>query len=391
MRTFAQKPKATPQSTPTRSTKPVPAHFGQNRAVKSILQLQRTIGNQAVQRLLQPTEEIKDVSLTSASYRFTHDFSRMPAHASVPSSIQPKLKVNAPGDIYEQEADRVADQVMRMPEPQLQRACACGGGCPKCKAKQSGQEHGLLQTRRVQPIGNGKAEGPRIVNEVLRSPGQPLDSATKAFFEPRFEHDFSHVRVHADMRAVESARAVNALAYTVGRHIVLGTNQYAPNTSKGKRLIAHELTHVIQQQSSSIPMNVEGTLIQRACLPESDYQKLPNYCRDDTFSPTTHPGETCYREIPRRTSYFSCPPGAHVCFDAEGNCKESPDRAAAAEAKEADGSCNWNWLCVVKHTLVDWLPAQPVAREMLCAMRCQRVPGYGKFWCLRDCLAAGQR
>ncbi|MGB9632210.1 MAG: DUF4157 domain-containing protein [Chloroflexaceae bacterium] len=88
---------------------------------------------------------------------------------------------------------------------------------------------------------------PPIVHEVLRSPGQPLDAETRAFMEPRFGHDFSRVRVHTDARAAESARAVNALAYTVGRDVVFGAGQYAPGASAGRRLLAHELAHVVQQ------------------------------------------------------------------------------------------------------------------------------------------------
>jgi hypothetical protein len=94
---------------------------------------------------------------------------------------------------------------------------------------------------------------PSIVHEVLRSPGQPLDAAARAFFEPRFGHDFSQVRVHADGRAAESARAVNAFAYTVGRDVVFGAGQYGPHTHHGKRLLAHELTHVVQQQLIGAP------------------------------------------------------------------------------------------------------------------------------------------
>lgn len=94
-------------------------------------------------------------------------------------------------------------------------------------------------------------EVPPIAYEVLRSPGQPLDAETQAFMEPRFGHDFSHVRVHTDAKAAESARAVNALAYTVGRNVVFGTGQYAPETGMGQGLLAHELTHVIQQSAGS--------------------------------------------------------------------------------------------------------------------------------------------
>src|SRR3954452_15766007 len=87
----------------------------------------------------------------------------------------------------------------------------------------------------------GTRQGPAIVHEVLRSPGQPLDAATRAFFEPRFGHDFGHVRVHTDARAAESAASVNALAYTVGNHIVVGRGGFQPLNST--RLLAHELVH----------------------------------------------------------------------------------------------------------------------------------------------------
>jgi hypothetical protein len=88
---------------------------------------------------------------------------------------------------------------------------------------------------------------PPIVHEVLNSPGQPLDAATRAYMEPRFGHDFSKVRVHADGKAGEAARAVNALAYTVGAHVAFGAHQYVPRTDSGRRLLAHELVHVMQQ------------------------------------------------------------------------------------------------------------------------------------------------
>jgi hypothetical protein len=127
----------------------------------------------------------------------------------------------------------------------LQRKCDCGqhtiagGECEACGKQQ-------LQRRvanQAEP-----AEAPSIVHDVLRSPGQPLDAETRAILEPRFAHDFSHVRLHTDAKAAESAQAVNALAYTVGRDVVFGARQYAPKTVEGQRLMAHELTHVVQQQ-----------------------------------------------------------------------------------------------------------------------------------------------
>jgi hypothetical protein len=92
-------------------------------------------------------------------------------------------------------------------------------------------------------------EAPPIVNEVLTSSGQPLDTGMRTFMEPRFGHDFSQVRVHTDERAVASAQAVNALAYTVGQDVVFGDGAYKPGTSEGQMLLAHELTHVVQQVS----------------------------------------------------------------------------------------------------------------------------------------------
>src|SRR5205823_2267360 len=95
---------------------------------------------------------------------------------------------------------------------------------------------------------------PPVVHNVLRSPGQALEPGTRAFMEPRFGHDFSQVRVHTDAQAAESARAVNALAYTVGQDVVFGVGQYAPRTLEGKRLLAHELTHMVQQMANESPL-----------------------------------------------------------------------------------------------------------------------------------------
>ncbi len=95
---------------------------------------------------------------------------------------------------------------------------------------------------------------PPIVHEVLSSPGQPLDAGTQNFMESRFGHDFSQVHIHSDAQAAQSARTMNANAYTMGDDIVFGTGQYAPATAMGRRLLAHELTHVVQQQSHDLPL-----------------------------------------------------------------------------------------------------------------------------------------
>jgi Domain of unknown function (DUF4157) len=107
---------------------------------------------------------------------------------------------------------------------------------------------------RSAPIDSGRTSAvPPMTGDVLRSPGQPLDAASRAFFEPRFGHDFSKVRVHADRDAAESARRVNALAYTVGRDMVFGQGQFSPHSSSGRRLLAHELAHTVQQRGASMP------------------------------------------------------------------------------------------------------------------------------------------
>ena len=225
--------------------------------VDSILHLQRTIGNQAVQRLLQAEPVGTEVgSGTKATARVAYDFSRIPVHSQSSVNTQPKLTVNTPGDSYRHEADRVSEQVMRMPESQLQRACAYGGGCTEHRAEQPDQEHERLQTRRAGLNDLEQTAVLPIVHEVLRSPGQPLDPAMRAFMEPRFGHDFARVRVHTDAKAAEAAQAVSALAYTVGRHVVLGGRRPSPKTIAGQHLLAHELAHVVQQSRGGPPPDV---------------------------------------------------------------------------------------------------------------------------------------
>ncbi len=150
-------------------------------------------------------------------------------------------------------------RVMAQPEPKttsvssvgtnlLQRKCACreivglSGESDECREKrlQRKAQNSELEARNPSSV-------PPIVHETLASPGALLDTATRAIMEPRFGHNFANVRVHTDARASESARAVNALAYTVENDIVFGSGQYAPNTLQGQYLIAHELAHVVQQ------------------------------------------------------------------------------------------------------------------------------------------------
>ena len=298
----------------------------------------------------------------------------------------------------------------------LQRKCACGGSgrfsgeCADCKKKK-------LQ-RSVR--GSGPETAPPIVHDVLRSSGQPLDGATRAYFEPRFGHDFSRVRIHADARANESAQSVNALAYTVGRDVVFGAGQYQPGAASGQRLLAHELTHVKQQNGgASFPLRLASStdpaereaekasfamtagsmrgftapaagVLQRQetkpsatggsagggatpaasgsgvgsslCTAHPDelyYKTNPLYCQDTASTGSMHKGFRCYREIPTGSG---CPAGKHVCFDpATGKCNADQshiDSTVPSISRDSTGMCDLSWLgwCSIEHAILDVVP-----------------------------------
>ncbi len=241
-----------------------------NSSIDRILFLQRTIGNQAVGRLIKS------------------------------GALQAKLRIEQPDDIYEQEADRVADQVMRMPEPQIvsgsnfhiQRAC------PKCEENELKQqpikEEEQLQAKTASSF-NHEVD-PDIENHIqsMKGRGNPLSERERAFFEPRFGYDFSQVRMHTDTRAAEISQEVNARAFTVGRDVVFGLGEYQPESAKSKRLLGHELTHVVQQgtapriqyrsanengechvQSSELHIGVANQVVQRW---PGDGMKPPGDC-----------------------------------------------------------------------------------------------------------------
>ena len=235
-----------------------------------ILNLQHTIGNQAVLRLLQVGSQPGEAASTSGTGAAAgHNFASIPVFQTLARGIQRKLTDNTPGDAYEQEADSMSEQMMRMPAPSanspdapepsrvfggvggVKRACACGGTCDACKKKHPEDEHAHLQMKAVGPANAGGIEAPPIIHEALLSPGQPLDGATRAFMEPRFGQGFRGVRVHTDEKAAESATAAQAKAYIVGQNVVFGAGSFAPGTQSGHRLRGHELVHVVQQQGAT--------------------------------------------------------------------------------------------------------------------------------------------
>jgi hypothetical protein len=176
-------------------------------------------------------------------------FSPLPEAPSLP--LQAKLEVGAVDDPLEREADRVADFVMRTPAeaapatgPSVKGAGdALQRKCERCEEDQK------IQRKADGARAGGEVAARPLVHELLQSSGQALDPETRTFMESRFGHDFSGVRVHTDARAADSARSLGARAFTAGRHIVFGEDEYAPQTMEGKRLLAHELTHAVQQSS----------------------------------------------------------------------------------------------------------------------------------------------
>jgi len=219
--------------------------------------LQQTYGNQAILRTIvrSPTITSSQVGALQrkcdccnlANSSRTCAECQKKGETSLLEGHQTKLTGSQPGDEYEQEADHIADQVMRMPEPIIQRQIVA-------PEEDEEEEEGTIQAKptirsnadqsRVVPV-------PSIVHEVLRSPGKPLDKGLRAFMEPRFGRNLSQVQVHTDAKAAESAQAINALAYTFGKNVVFGAGQYVPGNSQGKKLLAHELAHVVQQETTN--------------------------------------------------------------------------------------------------------------------------------------------
>jgi hypothetical protein len=177
--------------------------------------------------------------------------------------IQRQASVSSPGDAMEHEAEAVADHVMRMADPP---AGATHASAPSIQRMCAGCEKEMHQD--VHRSGSGDDVAPEHADmavQVASRGGNPLPQSALRFFEPRFGSDLSHVRVHADGSAAQAARSVNARAYTVGSDIVFGSGEYSPDTHAGKHLLAHELTHVVQQQ---------GPVARQPMSPEDEKDKM---------------------------------------------------------------------------------------------------------------------
>jgi len=283
--------------------------------IEQILHLQQTMGNQAVQKLFDN------------------------------GTIQAKLTIGRSSDKYELEADRVADKVMRMPEP---KRSSVNGHQPQGKPvtpliqkqeehedeEERNQEEEQIQTqllenrvmRLPEPPGPGSNEDEEEVDPNLEiqinsnATGQSFPTTTRTFFEKRFGHDFSSVRIHTDSQAANTARKFNAKAFTIGRDIYFGSGHYQPGQKQGKQLLAHELTHTLQQKPLQ-PYTTRSTFYPHAL--SADYQTVDFLTQTETKTlpettekietQTTAPQieqaqETLFEAIPGRETATETPP-----------------------------------------------------------------------------------
>ena len=219
-------------------------------------------------------------------------FQRAVGNQTIGKLIQTKLTVNQPGDRYEREADRVADAVMRMPlaeapessprGPRIQKKCAActsaQGLCPECEAeeavqrkalptagasgirRQSEEEEEPLQAKEATGRTPAVTPGLQARIQSLRGGGQPLPKSEHAFFEPRFGYNFRQVQVHRDSRAAATAQALGARAFTISGDVFFARGHFRPGTEPGRRLLAHELVHVVQQGSAA-PLPAAGSSV----------------------------------------------------------------------------------------------------------------------------------
>jgi hypothetical protein len=211
--------------------------MNKNQKARSLRRLQQQYGNRFVQRVI---------------YQ---------------QAIQTKFTIGEPGDAYEQEADQVSERIMNMPEPQVQRQPQDDEEEEAIQPKPIGEritpmvqkqpedereeEEEALQTKSTSIFSSEvNPELETSISSLMASGGQVFPKASRDFFEPRFGYDFSGVRIHIDSQADMLNRELNSLAFTTGNDIFFGQGQYNPDSSSGRRLLAHELTHTIQQQAA---------------------------------------------------------------------------------------------------------------------------------------------
>lgn len=221
-----------------------PAHFPRL--------LRRTIRNQAAQGIRRPKDEELEVGSTrTAAFRSGLDFNWIQVYAKTPVSLAPILTVDSPGDSCEQEADAIADQVTQRSGPQ-----ASPRDDPFPSKPLPARVASIVQAKAP----NGSAVSNALTRRISSSLGGgiEMDASTQVTMRRSFGTDFSHVRIHTDSEAAQMSSELGAYAFTLGRDIYFGSGMYAPATDAGRRLLAHELTHTIQQGSTTIQRQTEA-------------------------------------------------------------------------------------------------------------------------------------
>jgi hypothetical protein len=251
-----------------------------------LLWLQRVVGNRVVQRMCTGCAAGEDKQRGRAPESGAGTLRAKPS-AGATRAAPPDLggiPVGAPDDALEREADQAAERVLATPvragaeappPPAAGPLAAAAEGVQRACARCEEDEEQPQQ--KVQASSAARAPGSSL---AARAPGSvipggggaPLPAAERAFFEPRFGHDFSRVRVHTGPTAAASARSLGAAAYTLGDDVVFGAGQYAPANAAGRRLLAHELAHVVQQSGGAAAagqpqLSPAAAAIQRLCTP----------------------------------------------------------------------------------------------------------------------------
>ncbi|MEX6688155.1 DUF4157 domain-containing protein [Danxiaibacter flavus] len=257
-----------------------------------------------------------------------HHFDQLSLHP--PIVIQPKLSVNQPNDAYEREADAIADKVISMNEQSslqplnflhspgsAQRKCsACEEEeknvqrkCAHCEEEEKGLQRKAVTAGSVSSLANTST----VANHITASQGngRALDKHTQTFMSSRMGFDFSKVNIHADNDAASMNRQLNARAFTVGKDIYFNTGQYNPSGEEGKKLLAHELVHTIQQGGTQ-------TQIQRACLPAAECA-APQATLENFVQETENKPENISKADKRKKACSKVPPDPACTSDGHGS------------------------------------------------------------------------
>jgi Domain of unknown function (DUF4157) len=280
-----------------------------------------------------------------------------------PFFFQPRLSISKPGDHHEREADAKADKIMRLTDNFLNQnpffKPAHHTIQRKCQTCEEKDKHVNRKESSSADIGNSSGLDSYISS--LSSSGQLISQASRQFFEPRFGHNFSNVKIHTDTVAAKSAQSINALAYTTGNNIVFNSGQYSPDSISGKKLMAHELTHVVQQRAQT-----SNNVINRAAihtgriLNEGDCQHLAcnsEWACDDPKgflcpAGTTHAGK-------KKRPLFTCDAKCENNIPCGDNYMAIPH----SRWKSVHHNCNQDLVVCANHTFIHASPRDRSNKE----------------------------